>query len=280
MKSPLLKNTLRRTTDSYVPQQGSLQNKLRQLQDTYEKASGLRYTDIIVDPKLTENQFSENKGVRLHEKEGPNLVVVGPAGRLEITCRDLSVLTWGIYQNAASFRKRFGIFAKYRDDIDGSGRQLIEVGDAGSKDPDDFLITAIFSTSHPEDWIYEADLMRDGIRDYHQTKNLGKHRFGADYIQVNIPDPNELLFWINESYLPWFEELSRLSKPHGTLAEWVASGLDMNVRCSGLFCENTTKVIPLDNLKKLLASGATLETLRERLVCSTCGKQHPTVSPL
>lgn len=121
--------------------------------------------------------------------------------------------------------------------------------------------------------------MMDGRKDYHPTRNLGKTKFGAEFSDINIAEPEKLMAWINGSYVPWVSELSRISKPHSTLLEWVDSGLNMGVRCSDFFCENEVKVIENNELKKHLASGETLQSLKERLACSRCRRIKPRVAP-
>ncbi len=240
----------------------------------------MQYTKITIDPKLTQKaDFDDQNKVRLSAESGPDLVVKGKTSLLKITCRDLASTAWGIYTNGIFFRHKFGIDARYRQDINGGGAQLVEIGRGGVYDEMDCTIRVIFSRHIKSDWIYEADLMMDGRKDYHPTRNLGKTKFGAEFAQINITDPEELLAWINGSYVPWVRELSRISKPHSTLLEWVESGLNMGVRCSDFFCENEVKVIPNNDLKKYLTSGATLENLREKLACSKCGRSRPRVAP-
>lgn len=104
------------------------------------------YTDIIIDPKLTQRaNFDDQDRVRLSSSLGPNLIAQGKTGQLEITCRDLASTAWGIYTNSILFLHKFGINVRYRQDINGGGAQLVEIGKGGIYDEMDCTIRVIFS---------------------------------------------------------------------------------------------------------------------------------------
>lgn len=240
----------------------------------------LQYTEITIDPKLINKANYEEQNYRLIcEVSSPNLVLKGTTGQIEITCRDLALTAWGISKNSAFFRHKFDIQSRYNNDFNGGGNQLVEIGRDLTYGKKDCTLTAVFSSYGGGKSIYEADLIMDGRKDYHPTKNHGKHKFGANAVVIYITDPEELLTWVNDSYLPWKNELSRLSKPHSSLLEWVEAGLNMGVKCADFFCANEVKVIQNNDLKKYMISGVTLRGLTERFVCSKCGKRSPRVMP-
>ena len=128
-------------------------------------------------------------------------------------------------------------------------------------------------------WIYEANLIMDGRKDYEPSVNHGKRKFCASSARINVFNPAELLDWINNCYMPWQEQLYRCALPHGTLAEWVSSRTDMLVKCSNLECCSPFMVLPEKKLSEYLSSGLDLGALRSKLTCSFCRRREPDVFP-
>lgn len=207
------------------------------------------------------------------------LIVRNDNETLEISCSDIASVAWGIYKNVVSFRKRFGIDAVYSDDFNGGGEQSIELAKGKCIGHEDFFLRAIFSHFGESNSIYEADLRMDGSRDYHPTRNLGRTKFFARLVVIDMANPPDVLEWVNESYLHWRSELARLSEPHSNLAEWAESRLDMAVKCRNFSCVRDHKIIPNSELKVFASSGISLEDLQSKLVCRECGQRGPWVSP-
>ncbi len=242
----------------------------------------MKYSEIIIDPKLTKRDgFTSPNCVRLTEKPCPSLIVKNKNknNKFYISCRDLCSLSWNIYQNSIFFQINFSLYASYCRDLNGGGSQRIEIYSNKDRSDNDLEFTAFFSQYFEDDWIYEADLFMDGRKDYHPTINRGKSKFGGVDARINKLDPDEILNWVNEGYLLWVDEISRISQPHSTLLEWVDSGLSMGVKCSTMYCRDEVKVIKNDDLKKFISYGATLEDLGKRLVCLKCGHRNPRIAP-
>lgn len=229
----------------------------------------------MIDSDFMDGRNFYNLTTRLNQ----SVFLKGDTGSLEISCRDFASTAWNIYQNSTFFQHKHDIGTWYRDDTNGGGDQLLEIFRNGSHTRENVFFIVSFSVTDGDDWVYEADLKMDGRKDYHPTVNHGKRKFGGNSIKIYASDSNELLSWINENYLSWVDELSRISRPHSTLSEWVDSGLDMGVRCSDFYCNNNLKVIPNSDLMEYLKFGLTMVQLMERLACSTCRKRHPRVSP-
>lgn len=218
---------------------------------------------------------------RLHisAASGPGLIVSNVSETLEITCRDIASVAWGIYSNSLSFQQRFGIVARYSDDFNGGGDQSLEIGKGEHVFFENYVIRVIYSRFGEGNFVYEADLLMDGSKDYHPTRNLGKTQFFADRVFVDIADPDDVLTWINESYVKWREHLTRICEPHSTLREWVDSHLDMAVKCADYTCNNEVRIIPNNDLKPYVTAGVTLEDLQNRLVCARCKRRRPRIAP-
>lgn len=247
------------------------------------------YEEVDLAPELAWRSPYGKKLIRLREGGARSLTARGKAGSTDITCRDLGSAAWGIYSNSQFFRFRFGVAAQYRNDLNGGGSQEVVVHRTRPEDDlsifggivrdENTILTVIFSHRRAEDWIYEASLLMDGRKDYEPVRNLGTAKFGVEQADIYMAEPGEILAWINGSYLPWTQELSRVCQPHATLSEWVESDLDMGIRCAERTCANGVKVMANSALREHLASGATLETLRERLACTTCGRRRPRLAP-
>lgn len=236
----------------------------------------MTYAQVTADPKYWSNPARQ---LRMSVGSGACLIFEGDAGGLKLTCHDLATTMWGIHKNIHSFKYAFNVHTSYSSDIDGGGRQMLSLykGDARHIDKSDAWI--IFSPSESDNWLYEADLWEDVRKDYEPAVNKGRHKFSASEAMINVADSEELLSWMNKSYIPWTQKLSRITRPHSTLPEWVNSGLDMGVMCLSWPCTNQAKV-PTSELRDLMVSGATLESLLKRLTCSRCGKRKTRILPL
>lgn len=241
-----------------------------------EQVMKLHYNEISFSEQKTDN-FAQRVTFSFN-KDQPEILLKGAHGTLSVTYHDLAVAAWGIYQNINYFRRKCGIFPRYRSDFNGGGNQLIEIRVKDSLDDDDCILRVVYSTYGKEDYIYEADLIADGRRDYHPVRNHGKRKFMADFTSINVETSEDLLSFMNGRYLSWIETIKWLSKPHETLDEWVGSGFDMGVKCPDFTCAHISN-IQNGTLASYLALGVDLEALSHRLSCSKCQRREPFIWP-
>lgn len=251
----------------------------------------MRYTEIEVNAGLADTIGSLKK-LMISARAHHGLIVKTNTSRLELTCRSIAETAWNIQKHGIYFSYHHGIKTEFTSDLNGGGIQRLRILDKPKFPGESFFErmsaedaagTDIFyhSTSKDDDdYVYENDLFMDGAKDYHPTRNLGKHRFTGKSVHLRMTDPTELLAWVNDSYLPWTESLLRLSHPHSTLEEWVHSAFDMGVRCADFYCNKQIKIISVKMLEQYLLDGQSLENLKNRLVCSSCRKRSPRISPL
>ncbi|HCO6571626.1 hypothetical protein JEX04_17510 [Escherichia coli] len=92
-----------------------------------------------------------------------------------------------------SLRRHLNI--NFSRDLNGSGTQGLFIK---KQNVDIDLIKVIFdyTDNKNDDFLYEADLIKDQRKDYEPTVNRGKHRFVAKQIELNIDwNGNEIQQW-------------------------------------------------------------------------------------
>lgn len=252
----------------------------------------MNFSEIINYNSLKEGydiSANEIRCIFLDQKTSQIILATDGNDQLTITAHDVAWLAWGIKSNYLFFHERFKIGCNYRNDINGGGSQLIEVGKIkdgknifrGSSDYQNLLFSAFYEQQfRQEEWIYEADLYMDGPKDYGPVINRGRKKFCVESIRIHVKGHEGLLSWVNQISAPMTIELNRLSQPHANLEEWVSSGLDMIVQCypHPHYCPNVA-IIPNNKLQEHLSSSITLERLKTIFVCSKCGRKRARLAP-
>lgn len=104
--------------------------------------------------------------------------------------------------------------------------------------------------------------------------NLGKHRFGAQSVWVQID-------WSSEEVTQWHSDIQRLSTPApDNLEEWLKSDLEMLAKCMAGFICGWETVLTKDDLARHSNAGTNLEDLKARLRRSKCGKRNARILAL
>lgn len=230
----------------------------------------IRFTDI-------ENDITGI--VNVSGKSNPIVVRRKGVGK-EISCQDFASLAWGMLSNSHSFLHRFSVQCSLNQDFNGSGMQKLEVCRVGVPSDEYPILSVLFEACWEVGWIYEANLIMDGRKDYEPPINRGKHKFCVRSARINVYNSTGMLEFVNDNYIPWEEQLYRCGLPHATLAEWASSRVDMLIKCSNPLCSSPYKVLPTMKLQEFFSSGLDLSMLRTRLTCSVCRRNEPHVFPL
>lgn len=237
------------------------------------------FSEVILKSEVWQ---SYTQTLRFSVDSGSSIIIKGNGPVLEIKCENMAFAFWSIYKNKNYFKHAFNLTAHHSEDIDGGGRQMLTLykGDmVKNGEIQKFQVGVIFSPARTNDWLYEATLWQDGRKDYEPSRDMGKHKFSVSEVIIDVFSSEDLLKWINESYFPWIQKLSRIFKPHSDLNEWVKSDLDMEVRCLSPNCANRINIFNKKYLSELIQSGVTLESLRKRLSCSKCGNRNAKIIP-
>lgn len=185
-------------------------------------------------------------------------------------CNDIARLALTMHGHSYFFSLRRHLNINFSRDLNGSGTQGLFIK---KQNVDIDLIKVIFdyTDNKNDDFLYEADLIKDQRKDYEPTVNRGKHRFVAKQIELNID-------WNGNEIQQWRADIERLTRSHDNLEGWLKNGSEMLVCCaSGFFCRLPT-ILTLNDLKQYVAMGVTLEDLKTRLKCSKCGKRGSKVT--
>lgn len=223
------------------------------------------------------------RGVLLTANSGCVRIAGGDQEFLAIDCRDLARTAWDIHTNRHVFKRKYGIYTRHSMDLGGGGTQGVEVfhiGDKGNLVTGRIIFVAVFNESRTDDWIYESNLLKDGRKDYEPGHDLGRRKFGAYSVKINMPTPEDLLAWFQGDYATWTQELAPISRARSDLSAWIDSGLNMHVQCFGTYCRKHLRTIPNADLRRQIAPGSSLETLPDRLVCSRCKQTRPYITPV
>jgi hypothetical protein len=192
------------------------------------------------------------------------------------SCEDIARLALAMDDKAHFFLLRRSLQIRFSRDINGSGMQALEVSRKGERDDFKYLLRVHFESIHrdSEGFLYEADLIRDQGKDYEPTVNLGKHRFGAQSVWLQID-------WSSDEVAQWHSDIQRLSIPApDSLEEWLESDLEMLVKCRAGFICGWETVFTKDDLARHFSAGTNLEGLKARLTCSKCGKRNARILAL
>lgn len=205
----------------------------------------------------------------VHVRQGET-VKLGADGATpqEITCDDIARLALAMHDHSYFFSLRRGLSITFSRDLNGSGTQGIYITKKSDKTNPPKLFHVVFDEAYEKDgeFLYEADLIKDRGKDYEPTVNMGKHRFVAQSAALQID-------WNSEEAQQWRLDIERLSRSPDTLTGWIADDLEMLVLCSdGYFCR-TPAILTINDLKRHVAGGLSLEDLKARLKCSKCGKR-------
>lgn len=192
------------------------------------------------------------------------------------SCDDIARLALAMHEKGHFFLLRRSLQIRFSRDINGSGMQALDVSRTGERDDFKYLLRVHFEPVHrdSESFLYEADLIRDQGKDYEPTVNLGKHRFGAESVWLQID-------WSSDEVAQWHSDIKRLSIiAPDSLEEWLESDLEMLVRCRAGFICGWEAVFTREDLARHCNVGTSLEDLKARLTCSKCGERNARVLAL
>lgn len=189
----------------------------------------------------------------------------------EVTCDAIAKMALAMCGHSLFFLRRRGLSISFSRDLNGSGTQGLYIARATDEMRPPPLIAVVFSPTYNPDgeFLYEADLITDGRKDYEPSVNRGKHRFAADSATMQID-------WFGEETTQWRSDIDRLSTVPENLAGWIDANLEMMVRCDAFFCEGSS-VLTKSDLSRYVAAGLGLEDLKTRLQCSRCGERRARV---
>lgn len=178
---------------------------------------------------------------------------------------DIARLALAMHDHSYFFSLRRHLYINFSRDLNGSGTQGLFIK---KQNDETDLIQVIFGPTYSNDgdFLYEADLFTDQRKDYEPTVNRGKHRFVAKRADLKID-------WNSDVIHKWRSDIERLTRPHDTLDDWLKNESEMLVRCTAIFFCRKPAILTLDDLKRYVAMGFTLEDLKTRLKCSKCGKR-------
>jgi hypothetical protein len=194
----------------------------------------------------------------------------------QATCEDIARLALAMNDKEHFFSVRRSLEFRFIRDINGSGVQVLEISRKGAGDDSRYLFRVNFDLVHgdSESFLYEADLIRDQGKDYEPTVNLGKHRFAAQSVWLQIE-------WSSDEVAQWYSDIQRLSTADpDSLEEWLESDREMLVRCRARFLCGWEKVFARDDLARHAEAGMSLEDLRSRWTCSKCGERNAKILAL
>lgn len=208
---------------------------------------------------------------------GESIDMPGAAGaHRKATCEDIAKLALAMHDKEHFFSLRRSLEFRLSRDINGSGVQALEVSRKGAGYDSRYLFRVHFDSVHrdSESFLYEADLIRDQGKDYEPTVNLGKHRFAAKSVWLQIE-------WSSDEVAQWYSDAQHLSiADPDSLEEWLESDREMLVRCQARFICGWEKVFARNDLVRHAEAGMSLEDLRSRLTCSKCGERNARILAL
>lgn len=219
---------------------------------------------------------ASGSGLSLRREDEP-LLVQSDVPSFWITCDDIARLAVAMHESRLFFIHRHGLKLDFCRDLNGSGTQALTITPSGLGKVPDWTLEAVFSPVNSGDYIYQADLLVDGRKDYDPVMNRGKHGFRADRVHMRVSPPDIVSDWLVGNYLIWESELDKVQLPHSTLEEWVGNGFHMWVICQDVFCHRS--VLPNDRLKEFADAGLSLEELNSKMRCTQCGKRGARVKP-
>lgn len=183
----------------------------------------------------------------------------------KISCRDVAKFALNILYNSEYFLLNRGIWANYRDDVNGGGTQIIYIERKDEISTREILMEIwCSSTFADENFLYEADKITDGHKDYHPAINQGKHRFDVERCRVYID-------WSSDEAVQLRSDIAGFSLYPQSLSGWLDEKIEMSVRCSNEpFCCNNRKTISKSLIKYYAVEGYGFEDFTKRLKCSKC----------
>lgn len=183
---------------------------------------------------------------------------------------DIAKLAVAMREHGYFFALRRGIDVNFCADLNGSGTQGIFIRKKSFNAYEPSFIEVIFEPTHKSDdsFLYEEDLTTDQRKDYEPSINRGKHRFVARRAKLNLD-------WNSNEIHQWRLDIERLTKPHNTLNDWLKNDSEIMIihRCGGYRFREPV-ILSQRDIKQYVASGLTLEDLKNRLKCSICGERN------
>lgn len=130
---------------------------------------------------------------------------------------DIARLALTMHGHSYFFSLRRHLNINFSRDLNGSGTQGLFIK---KQNVDIDLIKVIFdyTDNKNDDFLYEADLIKDQRKDYEPTVNRGKHRFVAKQIELNID-------WNGNEIQQWRADIERLTRSHDNLEDWLKKRL-------------------------------------------------------
>lgn len=205
---------------------------------------------------------------RLILKHGEAIELTDGAEDLhKISCNDIAKMALDIQRHSYFFSRRRGLKCSFRNDLNGSGTQGLEISRAVDETKASLILDIIFRQAYltDEETLYEADLIMDQRKDYEPTVNRGKHQFVAKWATIYIG-------WFDQECVQWRSDITRLSAIPESLAGWAAANLEVSVNCGHFLCRRYSTLATSD-LSRYAAAGMSLTDLKARLTCSECGKR-------
>lgn len=183
----------------------------------------------------------------------------------KISCRDVAKFALNILYNNEYFLLNRGIWANYRDDVNGGGTQIIYIERKNETTTREILMEIwCSSTFADENFLYEADKITDGHKDYHPTINQGKHRFDVERSRVYID-------WGSDEAVQLRSDIAGFTSYPENLSGWLDEKIEMSVKCSNEpFCCNNRKIVSKSLIEYYAAEGYGFEDFTKRLKCSKC----------
>lgn len=199
---------------------------------------------------------------------GESIKLNGGLSSEEVALDDIARLGVAVHDHRYFFSLRRGLNTTFSRDLNGSGTQGLEI----TRNSDEIaspLIRVIFEPQDKNDgdFLYEADLIKDGRKDYEPTVNLGKRRFIARSAETRGD-------WTGDEMVQWRSDIERLAKAPDTLTGWEEADLEMLVGCRDQFMCRHSSVLTRTALLCHTTAGLSLEDLTSRLKCSKCGKRE------
>ena len=190
---------------------------------------------------------------------------MGLKGGEKISCRDVAKFALNVLYNNEYFLINRGIWANYRADVNGGGTQIIYIERKDGFSTREILMEIwCSSTFADENFLYEADKITDGHKDYHPTINQGKHRFDVERSRVYFD-------WSSDEAVQWRSEIMGFSMYPENLSDWLDEKLEMSVRCSNKpFCCDNKNTVSKSLIEYYAAEGYSFEDFTKRLKCSKC----------
>ncbi|WP_206664578.1 basic helix-loop-helix domain-containing protein [Dankookia rubra] len=219
------------------------------------------------------NVHAEKPIIRsVRQGESIKLPVNGPTLQ-EITCDDIARLALAMHDHEYFFSLRRGLRFNFSRDLNGSGIQGLYIRrESDGKDTSHlFEIIFDYTLGKDDNFLYEADLIKDHGKDYEPSINCGKTRFVARSATIRID-------WNSDEAQEWRSDIERLSRSPDTLTEWIEEDSEMLVRCGSTYFCRKPAILTINDLRRHVAAGMSLKDLTNRLKCSKCGKRGARVT--